>query len=479
MNDQSKITTSEATRLDQQSIQQRLAGFTANLRGADIPADVRKRAVHHMLDAAGIAMASTRYEFAHKTLAGLRGLAGEGDVPVIGMPAKLPARDAATMNGFLCHGLDYDDTHIAAIVHPTASVFPAVMSAAAMTGADGQAMVTAYIIGVETAARIGMCAKSQFHQVGFHPTGMVGVFGCTLAAGRLMGLNEKQLIHAQGLAVSMASGSMQFVEDGAWNKRLHPGWAASAGITAAALAKEGFVGATDPYDGRFGLFNSYLGCGPRVAETDLSLATAGLGDVWELMETAIKPYPACHFTHGAIDAALILREQGVSAGEIESIKVLVPDGVVKTICEPEANKKKPANDYDAKFSVHFLVAAAFVRGRLTLEELEPEALADAEILDLTSRVSYGEYPDSPFPKAYSGEVIVTMKDGSERRHQEHINRGAADRPLANDEIIAKFRENAAMCVNGETADRLQASLLALDVAPCAAAALAPFSSASK
>ena len=128
-----------------------------------------------------------------------------------------------------------------------------------MAGASGQAMVTAFVIGVETAARIASVAQGGFHQVGFHPTGMIGVFGCALAAGRLMGLNERQLAMAQGIALSMASGSLEFVEDGAWNKRLHPGWAAQAGMTAAALAREGFVGATKPYDGRFGLFNAYLG----------------------------------------------------------------------------------------------------------------------------------------------------------------------------------------------------------------------------
>jgi len=459
MNIQAKIATDTASTAP---IREVLAEFAANLDHDDVPANVRIRAHHHMLDAIGIAMASTRYDFAHKTLVGLRAVAGDGDVPVFGMPASLPMRDAATMNGFLCHGLDYDDTHIAGIVHPTASVLPAVVSAAAHVGATGREMTTAYIIGVETAARLGMCAKSQFHQVGFHPTGMIGIFGCVLAAGRLMGLNAKQLENAQGLALSMASGSMEFLEDGAWNKRFHPGWAASSAITAAALAKEGFFGATAPYDGRFGLFNAYLGCGPRTAEVDLSLATKGLGSEWELLATAIKPYPTCHFTHGAIDAALILREEIADPATIESITVKVPEGVHKTICEPEANKKRPRNDYDAKFSVQYLVAAALVRRQLTLAELEPDVLVAPDILALADKVSFADDPESPFPAAYSGEVIIRLADGAEMRHREHINRGAADRPLSNDEILAKFRDNAAMLVNEETIDRQQDALLFLD-----------------
>lgn len=450
-----------------------LAAFATDTAHDAIPETVRRRALHHMLDAAGIALASTRFDFAHKTLTAMRGLGGAGEVPVIGMPASLSPRDAAIVNGFLIHGLDYDDTHIAGVLHPTASVLPAVFSAAAHAGASGRTLVTAYVIGVEAAARLGAVPKGGFHQVGFHPTGLVGVFGCTLAAGRVLGLTAKQLEQAQGIALSLASGSLEFLEDGAWNKRLHPGWAAAAGLTAAALAREGFIGATAPYDGRFGLYNAYLG--PLAEQCELRLATDGLGETWELMNTAIKPFPTCHFTHGCIDAALALRDQVGDLDGIASVEALVPEEVIKTVCEPEANKKRPANDYDAKFSVHYLVAAALVRGRLGLAELEEEALRDPEILALTEKVRYRADPGSAFPKAYSGEVIVTRADGRTFRHREQINRGAADRPLGNDDILAKFRDNAAMTVDAETAERMIDAALGLEAAPNALAALRVFS----
>lgn len=470
MNIQAKIADTKPTA----TIQQQLAKFAAELSHGDIPDEVRNRAVHHMLDASGIAMASTRYDFAHKTLAGFRALGDEGNVPVFGMAARLTPRDAATLNGFLCHGLDYDDTHMSGIVHPTASVLPAVLSAAHMCGATGQQLVTAYVIGVEAAARIGTAAKGQFHQVGYHPTGMCGIFGCTLAVGRLMGLNAKQLESAQGLALSMAAGSMQFLDDGAWNKRFHPGWAASSAITAVALAREGFVGASEAFEGRYGLFNTFLGCGPRTEIADPSLATAGLGSVWELSNTAIKPFPTCHLTHGAIDAALILREQIDDVANIEEIVVKVAELTHNVICVPEANKKKPQNDYDAKFSVHYLVAAALIRGRLTLDELEPDVLTDADVLALTNRVSFVDDPDSLYPKAYSGEVLIKLKDGRELTHRESVNRGAADRPLSNEEIIIKWRDNAAMLVHAEKVEQLQSTLLGLDSAADAAAVFEGF-----
>ncbi|MDX2159288.1 MAG: MmgE/PrpD family protein [Hyphomicrobiaceae bacterium] len=459
----------------QQLISERLASFATATSADAIPAEVRARAMHHMLDAAGIAVAAARYDHSHRVLTAMLGLGGEGTVPVIGFPALLSPRDAATVNGYLCHGLDYDDTHIAGIIHPTASVFPAALSAAAMVGASGAEMITAYIVGVEAAARIAAVAKSGFHQVGFHPTGIVGVFGSALAAGRLMGLNARQLAHAQGIAISMASGSLEFVEDGAWNKRLHPGWAAQAGITAAALAREGFVGATRPYEGRFGLFSSFMGAYATSAEH--GLATAGLGRTWELMQTAIKPFPACHFTHGCIDAALELRRQGIAPKRVTRIDVKVPAGTHKVICLPEANKLKPANSYDAQFSVQWLTAAALVRGRLGLAELEPSEITDPEIVALTQKVHFADYPDSPFPKAYSGEVIVTLSDGRKVSHREHVNRGAADRPLTNDDIIGKFRANVATAADERVADRIQRAVLGLEAAPDAVKALAVLSAA--
>ncbi len=443
-------------------ISEALAAFVCNTGHDAIPSELRKRALHHMLDAAGIAVASTRYDFAHRILTATRGFGGEGSVPVFGMPATLSPRDAAMVNGFLCHGLDFDDTHMGGVVHPTASLLPTVLSTAAHVGASGQAMVTAFILGVEVATRLGEVAQGGFHLAGFHPTGMVGVFGCAMAAGRLMGLNEKQLADAQGIALSMASGSMQFLENGAWNKRLHPGWAAQAGMTAAAMAREGFLGADKPYEGRYGLFNSYMG--KEIGSADYSHATRELAESWELERVAIKPYPACHLTHACIDAALELVSQGVDYRRIAKIDALVPENAFDVVCVPEAQKFVPATSYDAQFSLQFLVATAFVKNRFGLAELEGHVLNDPDVLALAAKVAYGTYENSPYPKAYSGEIIVTLDDGSKVSHREHINRGAADRPLSNDEILQKCRANISLAFDAETAERMIAAVLGLEAA---------------
>ena len=446
------------------SIANTLADFAHDLRYEDIPATVLERARHLMLDATGIALASTRWDFAHKSLTAIGGLAGVGQCSVIGMPATLPLRDAVMMNGILVHGLDYDDTHVPGVIHTTASAFPTALGTAEHTGASGQEMLTAYIVGVETAARLASVAKGAFHQVGFHPTGLIGAYGCALLAGRLMGANPAQLAMAQGIALSTGSGSLEFLEDGAWTKRLHPGWAGVAGITSAALARQGFLGPTRPYEGRFGLFPSHLG--PLEADCDYGLATAGLGETWEIEQVAVKPFPACHFIHGCADAAIALaKDHDLQPEDIVRIKTLVPREVIKTICEPVEKKLRPVSDYDAKFSLHFIVAAALARRRFGLAELEDEALHDKTILDLAGKVSYEADPNSPFPRSYSGEVIVTTRDGRELRHREEVNRGAAGRPLANGEIVDKFMENARLGVSAERAGRIRDTLLDMQNAP--------------
>lgn len=442
------------------AVAQKLARFVSRLRDDAIPAAARERARYLILDAVGIALASTQFDFSHRTLTALREF-GDGIFDVIGYEARLSLRDAVTMNGFLIHGLDYDDTHTRGVIHATASCFPTALGLAVATGASGRELLTAYVAGMEVATRLASVAKGGFHQTGFHPTGLIGAFACALIAGKLKGLTPKQLASAQGITLSLASGSLEFLQDGAWTKRLHPGWAGAAGITAAFLARNGFFGPKAAYEGRFGLYASHLG--PLAEACDLGLATEGLAEVWEVTQVAVKPLPACHFTHACADAAMALRaEHGLTPDQIDRVRALVPAEVVKTVCEPVQHKKKPQNSYDAQFSIPFAVASGLVHGRFGLAELEPEALANPLTLGLAEKVDYEIDPNSAFPKYYSGEVIVKLKDGRELGHREHVNRGASDRPLSEEDIVAKFMENATTALSVEAAQRVQEAVLGMD-----------------
>jgi 2-methylcitrate dehydratase PrpD len=419
-----------------------------------------------MLDAVGCALAAKNFDFAQVSLRAIAELGGAGPRGVVGHTLRLPLRDAVLANGILMHGLDYDDTHSEGIVHLTVGVLPAALGLAAELARSGRDLLVAYIAGVEAGARLGSVAKGGFHQVGFHPTGVVGAFASALAAGKLHGLDSGQLVNAQGVALSVAAGSLEFLEDGSWTKRFHPGWAGVGGITAATMAKHGFVAPEAAYEGRFGLFKSHLGA--LDAQCDYARATEALGTTWETLNVAVKPYPACHFVHAFADAAIALKQKGVAPEKIASIIALVPAEVVKTVCEPVENKRRPANDYDAKFSVPYVIAASLLRGKFGLAELEETALRDPAILALAAKVTCVVDPASGFPRHYSGEVVLHMNDGSETRHREQVNRGSADRPLTNSEMEAKFTQNATVSVSTSRAQTIRDAILNLDQAPALA-----------
>ncbi len=445
----------------QPTLSQQLSGFAHALTYDNIPPDVRERAKVLILDAVGVALASTTYDFAHRILDGIQGMAEDGACSVIGMPDKLPLRDAVLMNGALVHGLDYDDSHLRAVLHPTVTAFITSLGIAEKLNLSGRELLTGYVLGVETVTRIGMAAKGGFHHFGFHPTGLIGHFSCAITAGKLYGLTEPQLTMAQGLAGSTAAATQEFLEEGAWNKRLHPGWASVAGITAANLARGGAIGPTKPYEGRLGIFNTHLKDLAKVV--DYPAITRELGQTWEVKNVAVKPFPVCHFIHACGDAALILRDKhAIQPEQIETITALIAEETLHIVAEPAALKKKPANDYDAKFSVHYFVAACLVRGKFGLAELEAQVRSDAAILALAQKVEAVADPDSLYPGILSGGVIIKMKNGDEYRHHERINRGAGDRALTGAEIEAKYFANARLALTENRAREIRNAVLHLD-----------------
>lgn len=443
------------------TIAQQLSAFADHFSWDTIPVPVRAAAKGFILDAVGVALASTSYDFAHRILSGLRGFNEAGDCSVIGFPDRLPLRDAVLMNGVLIHGLDYDDSHLGAVLHPGVTALICALGIAERTNRSGQDLLAAYVLGVENVIRIAASARGGFHHFGYHPTGLMAHFSCAIEAGWLYGLNAHQITMAQGLAGSTAAATQEFLAEGAWNKRLHPGWAAVAGITAASLARGGTIGPTKPYEGRLGIFNTHLH--DLAKKVDYSLITKGLGSEWELLNMAVKPFPVCHFVHACGDSALLLRaEHHIDPAQIEKITAYVAEPTLHIIAEPVAIKKRPANDYDAKFSVHFFVAACLVRGQFGLAELEAGVRNDPAILALADKVEAVVDEQSQYPTYMSGGVRIHMKDGREYHHYEPINRGAGERALTLADIEAKFFANAALAVSAGRAREMRDAVMALE-----------------
>ena len=412
-----------------------------------------------LADAVGIAFASRHYDFAGKSLGSLELLGSSGSATIIGQQKTASLRDAALMNGLLVHGLDYDDTHLASVVHCTASAFPATLAIAEQRRLSGADLMLATLVAIEVDAMLGTQAGGVFQQVGFHPTGVVGVFGATVAAARSMGGDIEALVRAQGVALSMSSGSMTFLDDGSWTKRLHPGWAASAGLQAAALGVSGFVGPREAYGGRFGFYALYA---PGTS-IDTQAVSAQLFQEWALRTVAIKPYPICHFNHAPVDAALALRqEHSLAPDDIESATILLDKRQFGVVVEPIDAKRTPQGEYDAKFSAPYAVATALCKGRFSLADLEDAARLDAQVLQLAQRIDCVHDERSRYPDAFSGGVKIRLRDGTELEHFELVNRGAEGRALSLDEVRCKFLDNCALTISSESAEQLWDALLHLD-----------------
>ena len=445
------------TEAQTQTLSRQVSQFVATRTYADIPQTVRERAKLVMLDAIGNAFAASRYPFVPVALSALSSL-GSGDSTVIGLDARLALRDAVVMNGILVHGLDYDDTYLPGSVHLSASCVTVVLGMGVHAGAHGEAMLMATVLGLEISARIAAAAKGGFVNAGFHATGIAGAFGSAVAAGRLMKLDAAQHTLAQGIALSMTSGTLQPLQEGSWTKRLHPGWAGASGITAAAFARAGYVGPAQAYEGHFGLYGCFLG--EHKASAQPQAVIEGLGDTWEFTRTSIKLFPACHQLHAFMNCAIKLsKEQAFTADNVESVRTLIADAAVPLVCEPLASKLKPASSYAAQFSLPYSVACAMVRGRFGLNEIEAPSYTDDELLKLANKVSYEIDPNPGFPKSRSGEVIVKMKDGRELRHRDNI---LPDEPASAESIVAKFMQNTDGILPRARAEQVREAVLGLE-----------------
>lgn len=448
------------------SISETLAAFASGLRLDEVPAAVSERARHLALDALGVALASSRNDFARIALAGVQAIGDRGDNPVIGMGAQLALRDAILMNGLLVHGLDYDDTYLPGSVHLCATSVPAAFGMAAHRHASGRDLLAALIVGLESGARIAQAGRGNIHKAGFHPTSVCGAFSGALVAGRLLGLDPEQLTRAQGIALATASGTVQPMQDGTWTKRFHPGWAAASGVVSAHMAQAGFTGPTLAYEGGYGFYKVFLGA--RAHEAEPSLASEGLGTRWEFPSSSIKLYPACHHIHAFVNAAREIRQQlggRLRVEEVETVQALVAGVAVPLVCEPLAEKLAPASSYIAQFSLQYAVACGLLRGAFGLGELEPAVREDRTLTELARKVSHEVDPDSGFPTSRTGELIVRLRDGRVLRVRNEI---LPEEPAPNDAIVAKFMENAGLAVTPARAAELCERVLDLHRLPDAA-----------
>jgi 2-methylcitrate dehydratase PrpD len=444
------------------TVSTRLADFTSSLLLADIPSDVVEAAGLHALDTVGCGLAAVALGEADFIQATVEESHASGSSAGIGINAKLSAEDAALVNGVRCHALDYDDTHPSAVVHVSASVVTAAFAAAQEVGASGADVLAALVAGNETSIRVGAVAAGDFHRRGFHPTGIVGIFGATTAAARVHGLDLTTTAHALGLAGSMAGGLLEFLSDGSQTKPLHPGWAAKAALSAVRMARHGATGPGTVFEGPRGFYATYLhGMTP-----DLDAEFGDLGSRWETPRMAYKPYAACHYTHAPVDAlADLMRSDPIRPEEVESIVVYAEPTGIGVVLEPAVDKQRPRTAYDAKFSLPYCLAHQLVHGSLPVDSFTAARVAEADVLALTPLVSYVEKKYSPTPDSFGGGVRVTLRDGRVLERELRHQRGGLMNPMTDDAIRAKYRDNAGLALPADDVSALEKLLTGLAGVP--------------
>ena len=416
-----------------------------------ISAAARRTCESLVLDVIGLAVAA-RNELYMK--AALASWDDGGPCTAIGHARRLSAAGAAFVNGTAAHGEDFDDTFEGGPVHAGAVVVPAVLAACERYGRHGEAALLGIAVGAETLCRLSLVAPRLIHKAGFHPTAVLGAMGAAAGVSAALGLERRQIVDALGIAGSMASGIIEYLAEGAWTKRLHPGWAAQAGMRAALLARHGFVGPRTVFEGTHGLFHGFA----HTTEADYDALTGDFGDRWLIETLAFKPYPCGTMTHPYIDCARRLAARGVAPGEIAEMVCEAGEGTVHRLWEPLADKQRPPNGYAGKFSQPYCIARALVRGNVGLDAFTDEAVRDPAVLEVAGKVRYVVDPHNPYPRAFTGHIRVTLNDGRVLEERQPHIRGGAQEPLTRAEIEEKF---ALCCRHGGWGDARTGGALAL------------------
>ncbi|HZO40686.1 MAG TPA: MmgE/PrpD family protein [Methylomirabilota bacterium] len=445
------------------SAARRLARFVLALELKDLPTPVVDRARLLTLDTLGCCLASVRYDFGRAVRATAERLGGRPESLVVGGSVRVAAANAVLANATLAHGLDFDDTREDAIVHTGSVAVPTSLAVGEATGADGRAVLAAIVAAVEVMCKVGLAVPGKFHARHYHPTALTGTFAAAAAAGKLYGLSEDELVRAFGICGSQAAGIIEYLADGSWTKRLHPGWNAHAGVTAALLAQSGFTGPETVLEGEHGFYRAFAG-GVEPARLDELLAS--LGRVWELEQLTFKPYPCGSIAQPYMDCALRLREsRGVRADDIVEIRCRTAAGPVPRLWEPLASKHAPQNGYAAKFSLPYLLAVILTRGRASLAEFEDDVVRDPQILSVASRVGYELDATIDYPRQFVGHLRARLKDGRVVEEWQDHPRGGPDSPMSREEIESKFRGNASLVMSEDRVSQVIRNVMRLDAEP--------------
>lgn len=433
-----------------------------------LPREVVASVKQRVLDTLGICLASVGDGLGGGVADLIKSWGGSAEAGLVGRPGSFPAPNAALYNGTLAHSLDFDDTHLPSVLHPSANIVPAVLAKAEATRANGRATIAAAAVGYEIIVRLGMAGydlelgNSVFFEKGWHATSICGTLAAAAMSAKLLGLDREGIADAMGIAASMGSGLLEANRAGGSVKQLHCGWAAHSGITAADLASRGYTAPRTILEGRFGFYTAF--CDGRF---DPSQITQGLGTEWVTPEIFFKPYPSNHFTHAGIDAALAFKAKGGQVEQIERIELGGAAAPLRTIGEPREQKIRPQSGYHARFSGPFAVATALLSSSglgVSFDNFSDEKVRDPKYLDLAARVETFVDPecDRIFPSQFPAVLRIHLKSGEIWEKRVLVNRGGPENPLSEQELLIKYKLNAERSLGQARVEQLAQAVAQLE-----------------
>jgi 2-methylcitrate dehydratase PrpD len=408
-------------------VTQILAHYVVSAKYDDLPASVRKEGVRTFLNWVGVAIGGSRHQTVDIAASALGPFSGPPQASLLGRRERFDIMNAAFINGVSSHIFDYDDTHLKTIIHPAGPVASAILAFSEMQPVSGKDFLNALVLGVETECRIGNAVYPNHYDAGWHITGTAGVFGAAAAVGKLMGLNEQQMVWALGLAASQPVGLRESF--GSMNKSFNPGRAASNGIFAAVLASKNYISSEGMIEAKRGWANTIS------TKQDYKEITEGLGQRFEAALNTYKPFACGIVMHPAIDAAIQLRnENKLTADQIERVELKVHPLVIEL-----TGKKTPREGLEGKFSIYHAVAIALVEGAGGEKQFSDRAVADPTVVALRGKVVPVITPGIDTAQV---DMTVVLKDGRTlHRHIEHAI-GSLDVPMSDAALEGKFADLA-------------------------------------
>jgi 2-methylcitrate dehydratase PrpD len=438
------------------AVTERLAALFAG--APPVPPTVAGMCGALLMDLAGLCVAARNTDYVQ---AAVRATGESGLCTMIGHAGLFNPATAALCNGTAAHGEDYDDTFEGGPIHAGAVIIPAVLAAVEQHGLAGADLVRGIAVGCEVMCRLCLVAPKLVHKAGFHPTAVFGALGAAAGVATAMHLSPAQWVNALGIAGSMASGIIEYLAEGTWTKRMHPGWAAQAGYRAARLAQAGFTGPRTVLEGEHGFFHAFA----NTSGGDFTAMVDGAGEHWLAATIAFKPYACGTMAHPYIDCARKLVAAGLPPDQIAAIECETAEDIVHRLWEPLAAKQQPPNGYAAKFSIPYAIAVGMLRGDAGLLDYEEAVVHDPAVRALAAKVRYVIDPGNPYPNQFTGHVRVTLRNGEVREARQGHFRGGVLEPLSPADLEAKFRANCV--VGGWTPEQAGKALAALRAAPSA------------